>query len=98
MFDKKLNGLLSLLDQQCILMEPSVKNFTENFLCAWSGSKKNAVNRTKIANEFIIRHFSGPVIYSTVSNFGRATYYILYIICFNLHMFQFFRPISSKKI
>lgn len=68
MFDNKCNGLLSLLDQQCILMEPSVINFAENFLCAWSGSKKNAVDRTKMADEFMIRHFSGSVIYSTVSN------------------------------
>lgn len=53
-----------MLNQECIMNEPSQTNFTEKILCSW---KSELVSQAKNRCEFTIQHFAGCVTYSTVS-------------------------------
>lgn len=71
-FDHKSIGIFPLLDDECKIREPSVRNFTYKLRSMCDSSHvvdpnlrvMNCLHNPE--NTFIIRHFAGAVRYSTV--------------------------------
>lgn len=64
LFHNKPKGLFTLLNDECALQRPSMKNFDCNLRNAWKNDMAAPISWTSDA--FAIRHFTNDVIYSTV--------------------------------
>lgn len=91
LFDHKLKGIFPILNDECKVREPNVENFTLKLRSSPHNPKLDEANSSLRAinwprnskNAFIIRHFAGNVLYSTVkplfSVFYSAISYSMYI-------------------
>lgn len=73
-FQNKTKGIFTLLNDECMKKTPTTENFTKSLKNAWNEEKFlpiswRVVGQRSKENSFLIRHFTHPVIYSTVSEY-----------------------------
>lgn len=66
-FDDKSNGIFQILDDAIKIQCKNSQIFLENIFTCWKNNARLIKPRKTESNEFIIRHFSGDVVYDVVS-------------------------------